>query len=212
MTKLDYFWEAPSQTAGPHVHIGLIPHQVGFDTFKKSFSNVLVDPDTYGERIVIEGQVLDEQGAPCPADRQVDKAADPAFRSWGCTCTDFTSGLYWFETVRPGPVVGRRGHKPLPPHVSFWLVARGIKIGLQTRMYFADKPELNNADPVVRRDTLPAQREHCGGVATYVFDMYLQGRPREGLLQCLKAAIHSAPKRPRCPSGKVCEISGASPG
>ena len=56
--------ESPSQTAGPYVHIGLIPHQAGFDIFEKSFSNVLAGPDTKGERICIEGSIFDGTGAP----------------------------------------------------------------------------------------------------------------------------------------------------
>ena len=49
--------ETPSQTAGPYVHIGLIPHQAGFDIFETNFSNVLAGPETKGERIRIEGRV-----------------------------------------------------------------------------------------------------------------------------------------------------------
>ncbi len=62
---LGYLAETPSQTAGPYVHIGLIPQQAGFDIFDKPFGNVLVDRDTPGERIRIEGRVLDGLGAPC---------------------------------------------------------------------------------------------------------------------------------------------------
>jgi protocatechuate 3,4-dioxygenase alpha subunit len=200
MTKPDYLQESPSQTAGPYVHIGLIPHQAGFDIFERPFSNVLAGPDTRGERIVIEGRVLDGLGESCkdilleiwqanaagrynhPADPQGDKAVDPSFRGWGRTGTDFSTGLYRFETVKPGPVVGRHGHKPMAPHVSFWLVARGINIGLQTRMYFADEAALNDTDPVlrmidppVRRETLLAPREDRGGIPVYVFDIHLQG-------------------------------------
>ena len=32
--------ETPSQTAGPYVHIGLIPQQAGFDIFAQTLSNV----------------------------------------------------------------------------------------------------------------------------------------------------------------------------
>jgi protocatechuate 3,4-dioxygenase alpha subunit len=63
--KLDYLKETPSQTAGPYVHIGLIPHQAGFDIFEKPFSNVIAERNTAGERIRIEGRVLDGLGAPC---------------------------------------------------------------------------------------------------------------------------------------------------
>ena len=64
MTTLPYTPETPSQTAGPYVHIGLIPHQAGFDIFQNNFGNVLVGPDTQGERIRIEGRVLDGTGSP----------------------------------------------------------------------------------------------------------------------------------------------------
>src|ERR1043165_950605 len=54
-----YLKESASQTAGPYVHIGLAPKQAGFDIFEKNFSNVLVGSDTKGERIRIEGRVID---------------------------------------------------------------------------------------------------------------------------------------------------------
>ena len=194
------FKESPSQTAGPYVHIGLIPHQAGFDIFEKNFSNVLVGPDTAGERIRIEGRILDGSGSSArdilveiwqanaagrynhPADRQEDKPVDPAFRGWGRTGTDFETGLYTFETIKPGAVVGRKGHRPMAPHVNVWLAARGINIGLSTRMYFSDEAEANARDPVLnivepreRRETLIARREERGGEVVYVFDIHLQG-------------------------------------
>jgi len=39
--RIGYLPETPAQTAGPYVHIGLIPHQAGFDIFEKNFSNDL---------------------------------------------------------------------------------------------------------------------------------------------------------------------------
>ncbi len=192
------FHETPSQTAGPYVHIGLIPHQAGFDIFENNFGNVLVAPDTVGERIRIEGRVFDGLGEPCrdilleiwqanaagrynhPADQQ-DGPLDPGFRGWGRTGTDFETGLYWFETVKPGAVAGRHG-RPMAPHVSFWIASRGINIGLSTRMYFPDEAALNANDPVLRivgakplQDTLVARREERDGMAVYVFDIHLQG-------------------------------------
>ncbi len=197
---LPYLQEVPSQTAGPYVHIGLIPQQAGFDIFQNNFSHVLTGPETQGERIRIEGHVFDGLGSPCrdilleiwqanaagrynhPADQQQDKALDPSFRGWGRTGTDFETGLYTFETVKPGPVIGRNGHKPMAPHVSLWLAARGINIGLSTRIYFEDEAALNETDPVlrmiepaVRRKTLIARREERDGAAVYVFDVRLQG-------------------------------------
>jgi protocatechuate 3,4-dioxygenase alpha subunit len=117
-----------------------------------------------------------------PADGQEDKEIDPSFRGWGRTGTDFQTGLYTFETIKPGPVVGRKGHRPMAPHLNLWLAARGINIALSTRMYFSDEAEANAADPVlniiehpVRRETLIARREARGGEVVYVFDIHLQG-------------------------------------
>jgi len=197
---LPYLKELPSQTAGPYVHIGLIPHQAGFDIFENNFSNVLVGPETQGERIRIEGRIFDGSGSLCrdilveiwqanaagrynhPADRQEDKPIDESFRGWGRTGTNFETGLYTFETIKPGRVAGRHGRKPMAPHVNVWLAARGINIGLNTRLYFADETEANAEDPVfnmiepaVRRETLLARREERDGAVVYTFDIRLQG-------------------------------------
>ena len=71
----------------------------------------------------------------------------------------------------------------MAPHVNVWIVARGINIGLNTRMYFRDEAEANAKDPVLnliereqRRETLIAERrERDGGAAVYRFDIRLQG-------------------------------------
>lgn len=199
-SPLPYLKELPSQTAGPYVHIGLIPHQAGFEIFENNFSNILAGPETQGERIRIEGRIFDGSGSAAkdvlveiwqanaagrynhPADRQEDKPIDESFRGWGRTGTNFDTGLYTFETIKPGRVAGRRGRKPMAPHINVWLAARGINIGLNTRLYFADESEANAEDPVlgmiepaVRRETLLAQREEREGAVVYVFDIRLQG-------------------------------------
>ena len=190
--------ETPSQTAGPYVHIGLIPAQAGLDIFGQATGPVLAGPNALGQRIRIEGRVLDGLGAACtdvlvelwqanavgrydhPADQQ-DKQLDPAFHGWGRTGTDFKTGVFRFETVKPGPVAGRHG-RPMAPHVNLWLASRGMNIGLSTRMYFPDEEELNAQDPVLRivgapalQRTLIARREERDDLPTYVFDIHLQG-------------------------------------
>jgi protocatechuate 3,4-dioxygenase, alpha subunit len=196
--------ETASQTAGPYVHIGLAPQAAGFDIFEKNFGNVLAGPKTKGEKIRIEGRVFDGIGTVLkdvlieiwqanaagkyahPADRQAGKAIDPTFRGWGRACSDFKTGMWSFDTIKPGSVEGRGG-RAMAPHVSLWIVARGINIGLNTRMYFSDEKDANAADPVlnlieweVRRQTLLGQRESAlrDGVAVYRFDIQLQG-PQE---------------------------------
>jgi protocatechuate 3,4-dioxygenase alpha subunit len=195
---LGYLPETPSQTAGPYVHIGLIPVQAGFDIFDQ-LGATLVGPATQGERIRIEGRILDGAGAVVrdalveiwqadsfgrfnhPADRQ-DGPRDEGFRGWGRTGTDFETGLWSFETIKPGRTAGRHGHKRMAPHISLWIVARGLNIGLSTRLYFEDEAEANAEDPVLRiieqparRRTLIARREMRDGGPTYILDIHLQG-------------------------------------
>jgi protocatechuate 3,4-dioxygenase, alpha subunit len=194
-----YLPETPSQTAGPYVHIGLIPNQAGFDIFENNFSADIAAPGVDGERIVIEGRIFDASGHAArdvlvetwqanaagrynhPADRQ-DKPLDPNFRGWARTGTDFETGVYRIRTIKPGSVVGRRGRKAMAPHINFWIAARGINIGLATRMYFEDEAAANADDPVLniieqpeRRQTLIAARAMRDGAALYSFDIYLGG-------------------------------------
>jgi protocatechuate 3,4-dioxygenase, alpha subunit len=197
---LSYLPETPSQTAGPYVHIGLIPNQAGFEIFENNFSGDIAGSDVVGERITIEGQIFDGAGHVTkdvlietwqanaagrynhPTDRQNNKALDQNFRGWARTGTDFTTGLYTIRTIKPGSVVGRKGRKAMAPHVNFWLASRGINIGLATRMYFGDEEAANSQDPVLniieqpeRRQTLIGRRSERGGAIVYTFDIYLQG-------------------------------------
>jgi protocatechuate 3,4-dioxygenase alpha subunit len=191
--------ETASQTAGPYVHIGLAPKFAGFDIFANDFGPMLVTPETRGERITIEGRVFDGSGTPLrdvllelwqanaqgryahAADQQPGKALDTAFRGWGRACSDFETGTWSFETIKPGAVTGRHG-VAMAPHVNLWIVARGINIGLHTRMYFDDEAQANAVDPVlglveweVRRRTLVGRREQRDGRTIYRFDIHLQG-------------------------------------
>ena len=191
--------ETASQTAGPYVHIGLAPQAAGFDIFENNFGSVLTNDNTKGERIRIEGRVFDGIGTVLkdvlieswqanadgryahPADQQPGKAVDANFRGWGRSCTDFDTGVYSFDTIKPGVVTGRNG-RFMAPHINVWVVARGINLGLNTRLYFSDEAEANKKDAVLniieweaRRATLVAQREMKDGVVTYRFDIRLQG-------------------------------------
>ena len=198
LNQISQLKETASQTAGPYVHIGLAPKAAGFDIFENNFSNVLVSPETKGERIRIEGRVIDGSGTPLrdvlievwqanaagryahPADKQ-DKALNDSFRGWGRGCSDFETGVYTFDTIKPGTVIGRNGREMEAP-VNFWIVARGINLGLNTRMYFPDEEEANAKDPVlnlieweVRRKTLVAKKDMRDGQVVYRFDIIIQG-------------------------------------
>jgi protocatechuate 3,4-dioxygenase alpha subunit len=191
--SLNYLKETASQTAGPYVHIGLAPGAAGFKTFEQDLGQVIAGPDVAGERIRVEGLVLDGTGAPVrdvllevwqadaagiyphpedPRHAQVAKG----FRGWGRVITDFVSGLWSFDTIKPGATPGRAGRMPAP-HISFWLVARGINIGLNTRMYFPEDdhsadPVLTSVEHLARRQTLIATKT---GPGLYRFDIRLQG-------------------------------------
>ena len=180
--------ETASQTAGPYVHIGLAPKAAGFDIFENNFGNVLAGPDTKGERIRIEGTVIDGSGTlvrdvlieiwQADAEGHYAHPADPqpsSFRGFGRTGADFDSGVYRFETIKPGSVGGQA------PHICMVLFARGMNIGLHTRLYFSDEAAANAKDSVlsgieweVRRKTLVAQREQRGSEVVYRFDIRVQ--------------------------------------
>lgn len=192
---LDYLRESPSQTAGPYVHIGLAPGAAGFKTFEQELGQVIAADGVPGERIHVEGVVLDGTGAPIkdlllevwqadangiyphPEDLRFEQVAK-GFRGFGRVITDFETGLWQFETIKPGAVPGRGGTIQAP-HLNLWLVTRGINIGLSTRMYFADEEKANSADPVLgsieqrhRVATLIAAKTAPG---RYRFDIRLQG-------------------------------------
>jgi protocatechuate 3,4-dioxygenase alpha subunit len=192
--KLDRLKESPSQTAGPYVHIGLTPNfaDIG-NVYPDDLGAAMVGDKTKGERITVKMRVIDGAGTPLkdalieiwqadaaglynsPAERR--GAADPHFTGWGRRATDMVSGECVFETIKPGRVPFNDG-RLMAPHLTVWIVARGINIGLHTRMYFGDEEAANAEDPVlariehkVRVPTLIAQRSGD----TYVFDIQLQG-------------------------------------
>ena len=103
--------------------------------------------------------------------------ADPNFSCWGRCPVSADLGEFVFQTIKPGRVPYKDG-RPMAPHITFWIVARGINLGLHTRMYFADEADANAQDPMlsriehkVRVETLMATREG----SAYVFDIHLQG-------------------------------------
>lgn len=217
--KLDYLKESASQTAGPYVHIGLAPGAAGFKIYKQELGRDIAGPNAKGERIRVEGVVIDGTGSPVKdvlleawqanaagvyAHPESAGDVEEGFRGWGRVITDFDTGEWGFNTIKPGPVPARgamtavwpaaeeeevdahgRGHQGLramAPHINLWIVARGINIGLNTRIYFSDEEEANAKDPVLnliewerRRATLIAKRTERKGKVVYRFDIRLQG-------------------------------------
>ena len=176
-----------SQTVGPFFAPALLR--------EGARRNVLVQPETAGERIRIEGRILDGDGMPVPdalveiwqanaygrynhpAD-QSPAALDPSFTGFGRSGTE-EDGSYWFETIKPGPVPFDE-KRLQAPHICVTVFARGLLNHLVTRLYFEDEPT-NTGDPLLqcvpgdRQATLLARREPGDTLVVYRFDIVLQG-------------------------------------
>ena len=186
--------ESASQTAGPYVHIGLMPNFCGIEgIFPEDLGASLVNDQTKGERVTVVIRVFDGTGSVLKdalvetwqadaeglynSPSETRGAADPAFSGWGRFPSDMESGEIRFETIKPGPVPFPGG-RMMAPHINLWIVARGINLGLATRLYFGDEEAANAEDPVLARiehrnrvPTLIASRD--GDI--YTFDIHLQG-------------------------------------
>ncbi|MBB3593243.1 protocatechuate 3,4-dioxygenase alpha subunit [Rhizobium sp. BK529] len=197
MQELGYLKETPSQTAGPYVHIGLTPNFCDITgVYDSDLGTQMVNDKTLGERITVSGRIFDGAGALVRdavveiwhadsaglynSPSEMRGTADPNFTGWGRCPTRAEDGVYSFETIKPGKVPFKDGRK-MAPHITFWIVARGINIGLHTRMYFPEEQDANAADPIL------ARIEHRERVATLIaardgaklsFDIHLQG-PKE---------------------------------
>jgi protocatechuate 3,4-dioxygenase alpha subunit len=172
------------QTVGPFFSIGL----------ERLFEADLAGEGVLGERIAVQGRVLDGDGIPIPdavieiwqanvhgkyahpADTQ-DKQLEQGFRGFGRIPTDL-AGAFRFTTIKPGAVPGPNG-KAQAPHLVIGLLMRGLLRGLVTRAYFPDEPLLATdtilqlVEPA-RRATLMLQRspEHAN---LFTWDIRMQG-------------------------------------
>jgi protocatechuate 3,4-dioxygenase beta subunit len=156
-----------------------------------------------GERIIVSGRVLDENGRAVPhtlveiwqanaagryphkADRH-DAPLDPNFSGAGRVVTD-AQGRYRFVTIRPGEYPWRNHYNAWrPAHIHFSLFGRALLTRLVTQMYFPGDPLLR-LDPmymsipdekarqslVSRFDLENTVPEHA---LAYRFDIVLRGR------------------------------------
>ena len=176
-----------SQTVGPFFAPALLRED--------AIRNVLTQPETAGERIRIEGRVLDGDGEPVPdamveiwqanvhgrynhSGDQGPAQLDATFLGFGRSGTA-ENGNYWFETIKPGPV-SFNGERVQAPHIGVTVFARGLLNHLVTRLYFEDEPT-NTEDPILqcvpdeRRSTLLARCETIEETIVYRFDIVLQG-------------------------------------
>ena len=176
-----------SQTVGPFFHLGMA---------RPEWAD-LTRANPVGERIVVDGRLVDGDGAPVPDamievwqanaagrynhpdDDRTDKPLDPHFRGFGRVATD-AEGRFRITTIRPGPVPGR-GNSLQAPHLTLAIFGRGLLRHLYTRVYFSDEPA-NANDPLLSsiedeaaRRTLLARRGDETGPTRYQFDIVLQG-------------------------------------
>jgi protocatechuate 3,4-dioxygenase alpha subunit len=182
----------PSQTIGPFGAPALTPNEKGKTQYdwKQLVSSNTVTSDADGERIRIEGRLVDGVGKPLDgvlletwqADAQGryahprdGRATNSSFKGFGRVETD-GDGRFTLETIKPGQVPGPNGAMQAP-HIVVAIHLRGILSHLYSRIYFSDEQTANAADPVLklvpaeRRETLIAKRDG----AAYKIDFQIQG-------------------------------------
>ena len=138
-----------------------------------------------GERIVVQGRVLDGDGRPVrrqlveiwqanAAGRYLHRRdrhpapVDPNFTGAGRCLTDEDGG-YRFVTIKPGPYPWRNHHNAWrPAHIHFSLFGSEFTQRLVTQMYFPADP-LFALDPIAQSITDPQARQRL--VATYDHDL-----------------------------------------
>ncbi|UVH58424.1 protocatechuate 3,4-dioxygenase subunit alpha [Variovorax paradoxus] len=184
------FGQTPSQTVGPYFAYGLTATQYGYD-FDQPFDAVLALDKAAGQRIRLEGRVIDGDGNPIN-DALVeisqpdgegryphtpDEARAMGFRAFGRVGTGTAEGnRFVFHTVKPGAESPGEA-----PHINVIVLMRGLLLHAFTRAYFSDEAEANAKDTVLqsvpadRRHTLIAERVEQGGAVTYRFDIRMQG-------------------------------------
>ena len=175
----------PSQTVGPFFAYGLTPGPYGY-AHEEIHETDLTTPELDGERIVVEGQVLDSNGVAVhdavvefiQADASGAYASEPrndGFTGFGrCgTGPDGKDGkkTYQFHTVKPGAT-----QDGAAPFITVIVTMRGLLNHCITRIYFpgddvSQDPVMKQV-PAERRQTLMAQET---GPGRYRFDIHMQG-------------------------------------
>jgi protocatechuate 3,4-dioxygenase beta subunit len=159
--------------------------------------------EALGERIIVTGRVIDEDGRAIPhsvieiwqanaagryshAEDRHDAPLDPHFAGIGRVVTD-EHGAYRFMTVKPGAYPWRNHHNAWRPnHIHFSLFGPSFATRLITQMYFPGDPLLA-LDPIYNSVPDHSARERL--IATfdievtipeyalgYRFDFVLRGR------------------------------------
>lgn len=166
--------ETASQTAGPYIHIGCLPNMAGiegvFDQDLTSYGSRKA-----GDTIKIRGHVIDGDGQIC-RDMMLEfwQGQSHGNGLWQRCATDLETGLYEIETECPDKMRDVEGNE-ISPFIAVWIVARGINLGLSTRIYLSE-PDNDKQFSLIdekRRHTLIAKPLEQEG--EYQFDIHLQG-------------------------------------
>jgi len=172
-----------SQTVGPFFHLGL----------DGLLREDLTAPGVSGERVEIEGRVIDGDGKGVPdalveiwqanaqgkyshAEDTQEKTLEEGFLGYGRVVTD-ENGRFQFVTIKPGAVPGPEGRRQAP-HLAVSVFARGLLKRLVTRMYFPGEPAnaqdyLMSLVDAARRHTLVARKGE--GRGQLIWNVVLQG-------------------------------------
>lgn len=179
--------QTPSQTVGPFYSMLL----------GREGDNVITTSADGGERVVVTGRVFDGDrnhiedallefwqadpgGRYNHPDDHRETALDPAFTGFARALTDYKTGDFRLETVKPGRVPDMEGDFQAP-HISVIVQARGMLNPVFTRVYFSDETSANTDDlilrqvPQQRRGTLVAMLVPGSEPKTYRFDIRFQG-------------------------------------
>lgn len=186
--------QTASNTIGPFFHHIMTPEDPDFVGIT---DNRMTGKSTKGERIKVEGRILDGDGKPlraamleiwqanaagrynAPQDARNDVKLDKKFTGFGRVSAG-NRGKFEFETIKPGAVPSS-GNAPQAPHINLTLFAAAIHSHLYTRLYFSDEADANDIDPVLsfvgekRRITLIAKRKNTKDGPVYRFDVKLGG-------------------------------------
>jgi protocatechuate 3,4-dioxygenase, beta subunit len=137
--------------------------------------------EAIGQRIIVTGRVLDEQGQPLPgtlmeiwqanaAGRYLHKRdqwpgpLDPNFLGMG-RCLTNQEGVYRFLTIRPGAYPWTNHPNAWrPAHIHFSLFGPSLRSRLVTQMYFPDDP-LHGLDPIF--NGVPTEQARQRLISTY---------------------------------------------
>ncbi|MCH2387201.1 MAG: protocatechuate 3,4-dioxygenase subunit beta [Opitutales bacterium] len=143
-----------TELTGPKFNPSMLPED-SYDLTNNSRNS----GEPIGERLIVAGRVLDENGVPISgvmveiwqansAGKYTDRedqhhaAVDPNFLGAGRTITD-EDGWYRFITIRPGAYPwGNHANAWRPHHIHFSILGKNIMTRLVTQMYFEGDPLL----------------------------------------------------------------------